>query len=239
MPHTIISAISAMAGASAPLETAGSLAHPQRPVIALSRDYGSGGDIIAARLAQRLGVPLCDEQVLAEVAVRLKNNPSVVKVLEDGIGKAADTWLYRFFSRSDLNQDAYRDTLVRVVLGLGRVGGVIVGRGAHLILAEACALRVRVTGSLEICARRMADRGHGTYDSQLKVAKETNLRRAGFITALFHTPSAWDTDRFDVTVNTDRMKDWEDVVEMLLGMSTAIHAGRVLEPESSQGHYSP
>ena len=66
-----------------------------------------------------------------------------------------------------VSKDAYRDTLVKLVMSIGRMGGLIVGRGAHVVLSDACALRVRVTGSPEVCARRMAERGHGSFEAEL------------------------------------------------------------------------
>lgn len=227
MTHDILSVISAMAEvATAPLPE-GTVRKPKMPVVALSRDYGSGGDVIATRLAQRLHVPVYDEQVLQDVAERLNDDPAIVKMMDESVGKAKDMWLYRLFSGKDMGHDAYRDTLIKVVMSLGRVGGVILGRGAHLVLADGCALRVRITGSPEICARRMAEQGHGSYDHELAKAQDMNHRRGKFVWDVFHARLS-DTNQFDITVNTDRMVDFEDVVDMLVGMSTAIHAGRVL-----------
>ncbi|MGE5514385.1 MAG: AAA family ATPase [Bacteroidota bacterium] len=227
MTHDIMAVIAAMAEVATAPPAEGTLAKPRQPVITLSRDYGSGGDIIATRLAQRLGVLYYDEQLLREVAQRLNDDPAVVKMLDEGMGRAKDMWLYRLLSGKDLGHDAYRDTLVKVVMSLGRLGGVIIGRGAHIILAEGCALRVRIAGTPEVCARRMAAQGHGSYDEQLKHAHEVNHRRGKFVWETFHSRLS-DANQFDITINTDRMSDFEDVVEMLVGLATAIHSGRVL-----------
>ncbi|MBC7906867.1 MAG: cytidylate kinase-like family protein [Rhodospirillaceae bacterium] len=227
MTYNILSVISAMAEVAAAPPPEGTLIKPKMPVVTLSRDYGSGGDIIATRLAQRLGVPLYDEQLLRDVAQRLNDDPAIVQMLDESMGKAKDMWLYRLFSGKDIGHDAYRDTLIKVVMSLGRLGGVLIGRGAHVILADGCALRVRVTGSPEICARRMAEQGHGSYEEELVKANDLNHRRGKFVWDVFHARLS-DANQFDITVNTDRMVDFEDVVDMLVGMSTAIHAGRVL-----------
>lgn len=231
MTHDVLSVISAMAAvANAPPAGLGIHPKPQKPVITLSRDYGAGGEVIAARVSARLGVPVYDEDILKEVADRLHDDPAVVQMLDESIGRIKDMWLYRLFSGKDLGHDAYRDTLVRVVMSLGRVGGVIIGRGGHVILSDGCALRVRVTGSPEICARRMADQeGCASYDKELARANEINHKRGKFVWDMFHSRLA-DATQFDITINTDRMIDYDDTVEMLVGMATAIHAGRVLKP---------
>lgn len=227
MTQNIMAVIAAMAEVATAPPVEGTLAKPRQPVITLSRDYGSGGDIIATRVAQRLGVPFYDEQLLREVARRLDDDPAIVKMLDEGMGRAKDMWLYRLLSGKDLGQDAYRDTLVKVVMSLGRLGGVIIGRGAHVILAEGCALRVRIAGSPEVCARRMAAQGHGSFEEQLKHGHEVNHRRGKFVWDAFHSRLS-DANQFDITINTDRMADFEDVVEMLVGLASAIHSGRVL-----------
>lgn len=227
MTHDIMAVIAAMAEVATAPPAEGTLSKPRQPVITLSRDYGSGGDIIATRLAQRLGVPLYDEQLLREVAQRLNDDPAIVKMLDEGMGRGRDMWLYRLLSGKDVGHDVYRDTLIKVVMSLGRLGGMIIGRGAHIILAEGCALRVRIAGTPEVCARRMAAQGHGSYEEQLKHAQEINHRRGKWVWDAFHSRLS-DANQFDVTVNTDRMSDFEDVVEMLVGLSTAVHSGRVL-----------
>ncbi|CAA7614653.1 AAA family ATPase [Magnetospirillum sp. UT-4] len=228
MSHNILSVISAMAEVATVTHEEPTTRKPKRPVITISRDYGSGGDIIATRLAQRLDIPLYDEHVLKEVATRLHDDPAVVKMLDEGFGRAKDMWLYRLFSGKDVSPDSYRDTLVKVVMSLGRLGGVILGRGAHVILSEACALRVRVTGSPDVCARRMLGSGHGSFEEQMAKVKEVNHRRGKFVWEVFNSRLS-DANQFDIDINTDRMGDFEDVVEMLIVMANAVHSGRVLK----------
>ncbi len=226
MSSNVLQVISAMAEVAA-AQPQGTLHHPLKPLITISRDYGSGGDIIATRLCQRLDLPLYDDELLRKVADRLKDAPATVRLLDEGIGRAKDMWFYRLFAGREIGFDAYRDTLVKVVMSLGRVGGVIVGRGAHVILTDACALRVRIAGSAEICAKRMAAAGHGTEASELEKAREINHRRGKFVWEMFNSRLS-DAHAFDVTTNTDRMDDFEDVVDMLVSLAKGIHAGRVL-----------
>lgn len=222
----ILNVISAMAEVAA-VPREGDGRRPKQPVVTISRDYGSGGDVIAERVAQRLDLPIYDETVLREVAARMNDDPAIVRMLDEGFGRAKDMWLYRLFSGKDVSPDTYRDTLVKVVMSLGHLGGVIVGRGAHVILAESCALRVRIAGSPEVCARRLAARGQGSYDELLPKVNELNHKRGKFVWDCFHSRLS-DAHQFDITLNTDRMDDFEDVVDLLVPLARAIHAGKVL-----------
>jgi hypothetical protein len=233
MTTNILNVISAMAEVAS-VARQGTLQRPLQPVITISRDYGSGGDIIATRLGQRLGVALYDNALLQQVAARLEDDPATVRLLDEGFSRARDMWFYRLFSGKDIGHEAYRRTLVNVVLSLGRLGGVIVGRGAHIVLAESCALRVRIAGSPEVCAHRMAHEGHGTHPEELKKARETNHRRGKFVWEMFGSRLS-DAHQFDITINTDRMSDFEEIVDMLVPMAMAIHCGKVLSSAPAPG----
>ncbi|BAE52525.1 cytidylate kinase-like family protein [Paramagnetospirillum magneticum] len=234
MTTNILSVISAMAEV-ATVPRQGEHLRPRQPVITLSRDFGSGGDVIATRVCQRLKLPLYDEELLREVAGRLNDDPAIVRLMDEGFGRAKDMWLYRLFSGKDISPDAYRDSLVKVVMSLGRLGGIIVGRGAHIILAGECALRVRVAGSPEVCAKRMAEQGHGNEADLLAKAQEINHRRGKFVWEAFHSRLS-DASQFDITINTDRMEDFEDVVETIVVMAEAVHSGRVLRGDLMHAH---
>ena len=233
MTTNILTVISAMAEV-ATLPRQGDHLRPRQPVITLSRDFGSGGDVIATRLCQRLKLPLYDDDLLNQVATRLQDDPAIVRLLDEGFGRAKDMWLYRLFSGKDISPDAYRDTLVKVVMSLGRLGGVIVGRGAHVILAGECALRVRIAGSPEVCAKRMAAGSHGSETDLLAQARELNHRRGKFVWEVFHSRLS-DASEFDLTINTDRMDDFEDVVDMIVILAEAVHSGRVLRGDLKKG----
>jgi cytidylate kinase len=227
MTTNILTVISALAEVAA-VAPKGEHLRPRHPVITMSRDFGSGGDIIATRLCQRLDLPLYDEELLRAVAERLQDDPAIIRLMDEGFGRAKDMWLYRLLSGKDISHDSYRDTLIKVVMSLGRLGGVILGRGAHVILAHECALRVRIAGSPEACAKRLAAGGHGEEGALLEQAREMNHRRGKFVWEVFHSRLS-DASEFDITVNTDRMEDFEDVVDMLVVMAKAVHSGRVLK----------
>jgi len=51
-------------------------------IIAIEREYGCGGSVIAAKLAERLGWKLFDRQITEEIARRAKVTPSTVERCE-------------------------------------------------------------------------------------------------------------------------------------------------------------
>lgn len=224
MTSTLQSAMQAVIQA-AETSTEGRPLGAVRPVVAVSRDHGSGGDEIARRLAERLGVPCYDQELVTHVAARLETDADVARMIDESVGKARDMWLMGLVTGRDLGLGTTKRHLVNVILSLAKEGGVIVGRGAHVVLSTGAALRVRITGSPEVCARRLARAEGLDPDSALKRIKEINHNRGKFVWDLFHARTS-DASAFDLVINTDRLDDWDTLVETLYAASGAIQAAQ-------------
>ena len=195
-------------------------AAPQR-VICISRDLGSGGGQVAALLGKRLGLDIYDWEILDRISKRLHADAETMRAVDAGARELRDLWLYSLVTGEDLDADNYRRQLENVVLSLGRSGGIILGRGAHLILARSGALRVRFTGSPEVCARRLAAARGGDPAQWLTTIDEVNHRRSKFVWDSFRARLN-DPRTFDITVNTDQFADLEKAVDLLVCMLAAV-----------------
>lgn len=213
MTTTLHSAIQALLSSTV-LDPHHEMHKPARPVITLSRDHGALGRQVALGLSQRLGVPVYDREILDKVAERLDTDPQTLKMLDECVARARDMWLVRLFTGKELTEDAYRTQLVNVILSLGRVGGIILGRGANVILSTSCALRVRITASPEVCLQRVMARHHlGEAEARAQI-DEINANRGRFVWELFHRRNS-DATSFDLVINTDRFADAEPVVDLI------------------------
>jgi len=187
-----------------------------RPVVCISRDYGTGGDEVAKALATRLGVEVFDRVIVDRISQRLDAEPETMRALDVGAGKLRDLWLYSLVTGQNLSADHYKRHLINVIVSIGRSGGVIIGRGSHLILARSGALRVRITGSTDICAKRVSDAEGVDLETARKRVEEMNHNRAKFIWDHFQERSN-DPRTFDLIINTDHITDYQKVVDMLVG----------------------
>ncbi|MCB2103069.1 MAG: cytidylate kinase-like family protein [Rhodobacterales bacterium] len=187
--------------------------HP--PVVTLSRSMGSGGDEIAAALSERLGVPCYAREILDKVAAKARVNTSLVNKLHERISHASDSWLYSLVAGKNMTRDDYLYHLVATVRGLYQMGGIIVGRGSNIILAGRDALRVRITGSVEICAARVAAQDGTELVDAVERVKASNKKRNAFTQAMFKEEIN-DPRYYDLVVNTDRFTHMDDVVELIL-----------------------
>ncbi|MBU1979715.1 MAG: cytidylate kinase-like family protein [Gammaproteobacteria bacterium] len=189
----------------------------ERPVVTLSRDYGSGGREIAQHLAKHLAVPVYDKELLDAVVERSGADPHLLAQFDEKTRGFWDSWIVSMLSGENVLNDNYRRHLVKVVLGILYTGngGVILGRGAHLILAQQNVFRVRLTASLETCAERVARKKTVAPEEARKLVELVNQNRSKFVWDVFkqrlNEPTA-----FDLTINTDRLAKYEEVAEIII-----------------------
>ena len=187
----------------------------RKPVVTLSRDLGCGGEEIALALSKRLGVEYFDVEVLDAVARSNKVNAALLQALHERVSSASDAWLYSTVFGKSVSRDDYLSNLVTTIRGIYRKGGIIQGRGGHVILAGRDVLRVRITGSVEACARRLSQReGISLADARRKV-KQANKERGEFVWRMFHSRLN-DPTNFDLVVNTDHFAHYEQVLDIIL-----------------------
>lgn len=134
----------------------------QMRAVTISREYGSGGGEIAARLAERLGWQLIDHEVVVQVAQSLGVSVEEAEVHDE----RAESLASRIITSLQMIQPlvpvvspvpmatdpmAYQDALQHVIDGAIATGHVvIVGRGAQVLLARRRdVFHVRIIAPLE------------------------------------------------------------------------------------------
>lgn len=192
-----------------------------RPVVTISRDLGSGGAEIARRLADRLGVMLYDRQLLDAIAERAKVDRELMARLDERARNVRDSWLFGLLSGQNTFLASYRHHLFDVLLCIAQEGGVVVGRGAHIVLANREAFRLRVVGSAECCAARVAAREGIDTAAALARVRQTNKERDEFTYKLVrhHLTEA---ETFDLVLNTDKLDDWDAATELVIAAMGAM-----------------
>lgn len=185
------------------------------PVVTLSRGYGCGGRAIAHELAKRLHVGFFDKEILNEVVAQSGGDPYLMEKLDENVKSRWDAWILSFLSGDNVLNENYQRHLVNVLLGILDTGGVIVGRGAHIILAKHEIFRVRITGSPEICTARAAESEGLTLEEARKKLDVKNHERSKFVWDYWkHRLS--DPTEFDLVINTDHFKDLADVAQLII-----------------------
>lgn len=186
-----------------------------RPVVALSRGYGCGGGEISRELAKRLQVGFFDKEVLNEIVAQSGGDKYLMEKLDENVKNRWEAWMLSFLSGDNVLTENYQRILVNVMLGIFDTGGVIIGRGAHIILAKRGIFRVRIIGSTETCAKRVAARENLSLEEARKKIDVKNHERSKFVWDYWkHRLS--DPTEFDLVINTDRFKDMSQVTDLII-----------------------
>jgi len=186
----------------------------QTYVVTVSRGFGSNGKSVAQLLADTLDVRCCDRYILQQVAQRAHVDEDLVRALDKHVKKIDGHWWQKLLHKDTFSYEDYYHHLVKTVLSISRTGGVIIGRGANLILGAEHAFRVRITGSPENCARNIASRENiSLADAQQRVT-EVDRERAEYIEMLYNADIN-NLSNYDLVLNSDRY-DRIQLVELIL-----------------------
>lgn len=190
----------------------------RKPVITISRTIGSGGDEIAKELAERLGIECYSGEILDAIAKQGKISKKMMSALHEKDSKTGDSWLYSILFGKSVQKDDYLHYLAVTIRRMYHMGGVILGRGGNLILAGRDVLRVRITGSVEACAKRIALQDSSSLADAKKKVRKSNQARGGFIWKMFRRRLN-DPLNFDLVFNTDHFADYSHITDIIVEAS--------------------
>jgi cytidylate kinase len=213
--------------------------------VTISREYGSGGGEIAARLARRLGWQLVDHQIVAEVADTLGETVAeaaqrdehaagfVAKVV-DGLQWVAPWSGWQPAHTADEDQRRHFEALRRVVGSVVEIGHVvIVGRGAQAMLADRRdVLHVRIVAPLDRRVGYVAAREGLTAEAAQERIRRKDQDRAHYLQAVQHRRPD-DPHLYDAVLNT-AVLSLDQVVEIAIALLAA-KSERLALPETELG----
>jgi len=201
--------------------------------VTVSREYGSGGGEIAARLARKLGWQLIDHAVIEQAARELD-------VYETEVEKHDEEYVETVFSRI-LNRiqhlatslptpgaapgsalpppatetRAYQDTIRQIITAAANTGHVvIVGRGGQALLADRRdVLHVRVVTPLELRVAYVARREGLAMDAARTRVQAKDRARERYMQTQYHCQHE-DPHLYDLVIDT-AVLDLDSAVDLI------------------------
>ncbi|MEO5347784.1 MAG: response regulator [Magnetococcus sp. YQC-9] len=174
-------------------------------VVSVSRNFGSNGGKISELLAERLGVTCYGHSMIDEMMSKTQTTKKLMMLMDEKLPRAIDSFLYSLFVKPDNSVAGYYKNLIKTVLNISKLGGVIVGRGARLILAhDPLVFRVSIEGSRDVCIKRVAEREGITQDAAKRKIIDTEKERSRFMKGLFKRYPNTRT-YYDLELNSDRI----------------------------------
>jgi len=226
------------------METESSLISRMRAVT-ISREYGSGGGEIAARLAKRLGWELVDHEVVVRVAQELGVTEEDAEAHDERVESLASRFLTSLRAIEPMmpaiapvplttDTNAYQEARRRVIEAAVITGHiVIVGRGAQVLLAShRDVLHARIVAPFEfridyVMRREGLDRNAARLRIQTKERDRSRYLQAE------HNQRPDDAHLYDIVINT-AILDLDSAVE-LLTMALEHKAMRLGTPSGELG----
>ena len=175
-----------------------------RPIVTLSREPGSGGNVIGERLARRMDLDLFHQEVIHEMAKSANVSSRLLETLDERGLSMVDDWMAYLVDARHMWPDQYLKHLMKVIGAIGRHGGaILIGRGANFILPPERHFSVRVIAPFEMRAVNVA-RDHQVTEREARnrITKTDSQRRA-FIRKYFNTSIA-DPVHYNMVINTGR-----------------------------------
>lgn len=185
-------------------------------VITISREPGSGGNILAERLSQQFEFDLFYQEFIHKMAESAHVSVRLLETLDEKGASVLEEWISSLVDKRHLWPDRYLQHLMKIIGTIGKHGrAVIVGRGANFVLPPEKRLSVRVISPLETRIRNVFQAfGVTAAEARTRVLKTESDRKA-FIKKYFNE-DIQDPLNYDVIINTEDMSI-DDAVNAVVG----------------------
>ena len=168
-----------------------------KKIITISREFGSGGRLIGKRLAEKLGVPFYDKQLLDRIA---EESGFSKDMIEDAEMKAKNSFLYSLASAMGTRENGPESLSLNerfflaqfdTIRGIAEEGScVIVGRCSDYILRGLPeATHVFIYAEEKDKIKRAVEEYGVPEDEVKKLMKDTDKARANYYA--YHTGRKW------------------------------------------------
>ena len=189
-------------------------------VVTISREFGSGGRTVGKELAEQLGIPCYDHDIidkLAEESGLSKDYISETSEYTAHGGILAGAFIPRDMNGRSLQDELWitQNKLIKELAAQGPC--VIVGRCADYILQEdADLLKVFIYADMDSRAKRIVEQyGEGDASPEKRL-KDKDKRRAAYYN--YYTDTKWgDPENYDLCLNSGSL-GIEKCVEILKGL---------------------
>lgn len=200
---------------------------PGISIVTLSREPGSGGRIVASRLAEKLGITIFHQEVIHEMAQSAHVSARLVETLDERGLSLMEDLIATLIDKHHLWPDEYMQHLMKVLGTIGQHGrAVIVGRGANFVLPRDKRFAVRIVAPQPWRIKNVArEFGISKEDARRRVMRTESDRRA-FIQKHFNADIT-DSTNYDLVINaaTLDVDDAVNVISSALGLVECVFVG--------------
>ena len=196
-------------------------------IITVSREPGSGGRIVAGRLAEKLGIDIFHQEVINEIAKRADVSEKLLESLDERGFSILEDWISSLVYDRHLWPDEYMQHLMKVIGTIGKHGrAVIVGRGANFVLPPEKRFSVRIVAPQPWRIQNVSKEFDITPEEAKRRVNQTESDRRAFIRKYFNADIT-DPTNYDLVINTATLNvdDTVNVISSALGLVECVFVG--------------
>lgn len=188
-------------------------------IVTISREPGSGGRIVASKLADKLGINVFNQEVINEIAKRADVSEKLLATLDERGLSTLEDWISSLVYDRHLWPDEYQQHLMKAIGTIGKHGrAIIVGRGANFILPPEKRFSVRIVAPQKWRIQNVSKEFSIPIDEAKRRVMRTESDRRAFIRKYFNADIS-DPSNYDLVLNSATLSvdDAVNVISAALG----------------------
>lgn len=174
-------------------------------IITISREYGSGGKYIGELVAQKLGIPFYDKEIMEKIAEETGFVKDFIERLAE-YAPSKNIFSYAFVGRNSAGEsmeDYIQNVQRKIILDIASKGScVIVGRSADYILkGKAETINVFIRGDIDEKIQRICEYRGVSEAEAAKLVRDTDKKRS--VNYKYYTGQSWgNIKNYDLVLNS-------------------------------------
>ena len=202
-------------------------------IITIDREFGSGGHEVGRRLAERLGLKLYDDELIAITAAATGYNEKYIRANDEKVPDYSINMVFTGMEPFQPNPySKIQNQEFQLIKEIASEGScVILGRAADYILRDYDHVSIfvfapiedRVKRNLSMSAEKFPDEHHDE-NSMEKYVKQIDKQRRRYYE--FYTDNKWGArDTYDLLINTSRtgVEGAVDIIETYIKSSSGLN----------------
>jgi cytidylate kinase len=189
-------------------------------IVTISREPGSGGRIVAGRLAEKLGIDIFHQEFIHEIAKSAEVSETLLETLDERSLNTLEHWIASLVHERHLWPDRYMQHLMKVIGAIGNHDrAVIVGRGANFVLPAEKRFAVRIVAPQVWRIENVCREFDLSKEEAKRRVMQTESDRRAFIRKYFNADIS-NPINYDLVINTATLKleDAVNVIAAALGL---------------------
>ena len=186
------------------------------PVITISRQRGSGGSVVAERLAELTGFSHFNREIIDQIGLEMGAQKRLVESLDEATRSGFQLWVDGIFRGRIVDSSDYMQSLVKIIGTIINHGkAIVVGRGANFLATTPNVFNIRIIADVAFRVDSLMKRRGLSRDEAAEEIETNDNQRRKFIKNHFGRDID-DPAAYDLIVNSTNL-DIDRISSLILG----------------------